>query len=111
MVLAAVLATIALGILLRGLMILIWSAQQQFPARRWGLSTRLCCCRAVAAFRLLRRRSVAANALTYAALFFVSRYGRWGVRTRAAGQNPLFAAQRGINLHAIYALAWALSPP
>ena len=28
---------------------------------------------------------------------------------RAADQNPLLAAQRGINLHAIYALAWSLS--
>ena len=28
---------------------------------------------------------------------------------RAAGQNPLLAAQRGINLNAIYALAWGLS--
>ena len=34
---------------------------------------------------------------------------RWGVRMRAAGQNPLLAAQRGINLHAVYALAWGLS--
>jgi branched-chain amino acid transport system permease protein len=31
------------------------------------------------------------------------------MRMRAAGQNPLLAAQRGINLHAIYALAWSLS--
>jgi branched-chain amino acid transport system permease protein len=31
------------------------------------------------------------------------------VRMRAAGQNPLLAAQRGINLHVIYALAWGLS--
>ena len=37
------------------------------------------------------------------------RFGRWGVRMRAAGQSPLLAAQRGINLHAIYALAWSLS--
>lgn len=28
---------------------------------------------------------------------------------RAAGQNPLLAAQRGIGLHGIYALAWALA--
>ena len=28
---------------------------------------------------------------------------------RAAGQNPLLAAQRGISLHVIYALAWGLS--
>jgi branched-chain amino acid transport system permease protein len=28
---------------------------------------------------------------------------------RAAGQSPLLAAQRGINLHAVYALTWGLS--
>ena len=28
---------------------------------------------------------------------------------RAAGQNPLLAAQRGIGLHGIYALAWGLA--
>jgi branched-chain amino acid transport system permease protein len=31
------------------------------------------------------------------------------MRMRAAGQNALLAAQRGINLHRVYALAWALS--
>src|SRR5262245_41649947 len=38
MVLAAVLATIALGILLRGLMVLIWSAQQQYPGQTLALA-------------------------------------------------------------------------
>jgi branched-chain amino acid transport system permease protein len=52
---------------------------------------------------------VATTAATYAALFLFLRFGRWGMRMRAAGQNPLLAAQRGINLHAIYALAWSLS--
>jgi branched-chain amino acid transport system permease protein len=47
--------------------------------------------------------------LVYGILFAFLRYGRWGMRLRAAGQNPLLAAQRGINLNAIYALAWALS--
>ncbi len=50
-----------------------------------------------------------ATAAVYAALFAFLRFGRWGVRMRAAGQNPLLAAQRGINLHAVYALAWGLS--
>jgi len=45
----------------------------------------------------------------YGALFFFLRFGRWGMRMRAAGQNPLLAAQRGINLHGVYALAWSLS--
>ena len=52
---------------------------------------------------------VATTALVYAALLIFLRFGRWGVRMRAAGQNPLLAAQRGINLHAVYALAWGLS--
>jgi len=49
------------------------------------------------------------TAVVYGGLFAFLRFGRWGVRMRAAGQNPLLAAQRGVNLNAIYALAWALS--
>src|SRR5205823_6196094 len=52
---------------------------------------------------------VVSTAVVYGALLAFLRFGRWGVRLRAAGQNPLLAAQRGINLHAIYALAWSLS--
>ncbi len=52
---------------------------------------------------------VAAAVLSYGGLFLFLQFGRWGVRMRAAGQSPLLAAQRGINLHAVYALAWGLS--
>ena len=45
----------------------------------------------------------------YVALLSFLRFGRWGVRMRAAGQAPLLAAQRGLDLHKMYALAWALS--
>ena len=38
MVLAAVLTTVALGILLRGVMVLVWSAQQQYPAQPLGIA-------------------------------------------------------------------------
>src|SRR3569623_2101752 len=33
MVLAAILTTVALGILVRGVLVLIWSSQQQYPAQ------------------------------------------------------------------------------
>ena len=36
-------------------------------------------------------------------------FTRWGMRMRAAGQNPLLAEQRGIRLHGVYAFAWGLS--
>jgi branched-subunit amino acid ABC-type transport system permease component len=49
------------------------------------------------------------TAVVYGSLLSFLRFGRWGIRMRAAGQSPLLAAQRGINLHAVYALAWGLS--
>jgi branched-chain amino acid transport system permease protein len=109
MVLAAVLTTVALGILLRGLMVLVWSAQQQYPGQALGLANPALALPGGARISTFAALLVAAAALSYAALFTFLRFGRWGVRMRAAGQNPLLAAQRGINLHAVYALAWGLS--
>ncbi len=109
MVLAAILATVALGILLRGLIVLFWSAAQQHPLQALRFSNppielvggaRISTCAAL---------MVLMTILVYGALFAFLRFGRWGVRMRAAGQNPLLAAQRGVNLHSIYALAWGLS--
>jgi branched-chain amino acid transport system permease protein len=109
MVLAAVLTTIALGILLQGLMILIWSSQQQYPAQALGVSNPSVALPGDAHISAFALAIVGATATVYGGLFIFLRFGRWGVRMRAAGQNPLLAAQRGINLHGIYALAWGLS--
>jgi branched-chain amino acid transport system permease protein len=109
MVLAAVLTTVALGILLRGVMVLIWSAQQQYPGQALGFSNPALPLFGGARISLFAAILVGVTVVTYAALFIFLRFGAWGVRMRAAGQNPLLAAQRGINLHAIYALAWGLS--
>jgi branched-chain amino acid transport system permease protein len=109
MVLAAILTTIALGILLRGVIVLIWSAAQRHPLQALGFSNpsieliggaRISTCAALLVLMTL---------IVYGGLFVFLRFGRWGVRMRAAGQNPLLAAQRGVNLHTIYALAWGLS--
>ena len=107
-VLAAVLATIALGILLRGAMILAFGTQTQYPLRDLGWSN--------ASLPIFGARIsavglalVLATALVYAGLFAFLRFTRWGIRLRAAGQHPLLAAQRGIGLHGIYALAWGLA--
>jgi branched-chain amino acid transport system permease protein len=52
---------------------------------------------------------VLGTATVYGALFAFLRTSRWGIRMRAAGQNPLLAAQRGVRLHRVYALAWGLA--
>ena len=107
-VLAAVLATIALGILLRGAMVLVFGTQTQYPLQSFGwvnASIALGSARISAAGLAL----IAVTATVYGGLFLFLRATRWGIRMRAAGQNPLLAAQRGIRLHAIYALAWGLA--
>jgi branched-chain amino acid transport system permease protein len=109
MVLAAVLTTVALGILLRGLMVLVWSAQQQYPAQALGVANVAIALPGGARISLMAALLVATTALVYGSLIGFLRFGRWGLRLRAAGQSPLLAAQRGINLHAVYALAWGLS--
>ena len=109
MVLAAILTTVALGILIRGLVVLIWSAQQQYPAQALGVPNPSLVLFGGARISMWSAVLVATTGLVYAALFAFLRFGRWGMRMRAAGQNPLLAAQRGINLHGVYALAWSLS--
>jgi branched-chain amino acid transport system permease protein len=109
MVLAAILTTIAIGILLRGLVVLIWSAAEQHPLE--ALHVRNPSIELVGGARISTCAAlmVLMTALVYGGLFAFLRFGRWGMRMRAAGQNPLLAAQRGVNLHAVYALAWGLS--
>jgi len=107
-VLAAVLATIALGILLRGAMILAFGTQTQYPLQGLGwtnASIAIGSARISAAGLTL----VLGTAAVYGALFVFLHASRWGIRMRAAGQNPLLAAQRGVRLHGIYALAWGLA--
>ena len=107
-VLAAVLATIALGILLRGAMVLVWGAQEQHPLRSLGWENASVSLGS-ARISTVSLALVIATAVTYAGLWLFLRHTRWGIRMRAAGQNPLLAAQRGIILHGIYALAWGLA--
>jgi len=107
-VLAAVLTTIALGILLRGAMVLAFGAQEQHPLPLLGLENASV---AIGSARIsaVSLTLVLATAAVYLGLWAFLRFTVWGIRMRAAGQNPLLAAQRGIGLHGIYALAWGLA--
>ena len=108
-VLAAVLATIALGIFLRGMMLLVWGAQEQHPLPLLGFTNASVAITANARVSVVSLTLVCITAAVYLGLFAFLRYSAWGIRMRAAGQNPLLAAQRGIGLHSIYALAWWLA--
>lgn len=108
-VLAAILTTIALGILLRGLVVIFFTASHQFPAVPLGIRPTPIQILPGAFVSQISLILVGVTATVYAALFAALRFSRWGLRMRAAGQNPLLAAQRGINLHAIYAMVWGIA--
>ena len=108
-VLAAVLTTIALGILLRGAMVLVFGTQTQYPLQMLGWRNASIAIGETARISAAGAVLVLGTAAVYAALFAFMRLSRWGIRMRAAGQNPLLAAQRGIRLHGVYALAWGLA--
>ena len=109
MALAAVLATVALGILLRGAIELVWSQGQLYPAQALRVANAALPIPGGARISLYGLLLVAGAVAVYAGLLLFLRFGRWGVRMRAAGQAPLLAAQRGIDLHRMYALAWGLA--
>ncbi len=107
--LAAVLATIALGILLRGAVVLVWGPQERHPLEALGAANPVIALPGGARLSTSAAWMIALTAAVYLALWlFLTRTG-WGIRMRAAGQSPLLAAQRGISLHAIHALAWAIA--
>lgn len=109
MVLAAVLCTIALGVMLRGVMVLTWSAQVRHPIAALGWTNASLDLIGGARISLVSLCLVGATILVYGGLFGFLNFSRWGIRMRAAGQNPLLASQRGIQLHGVYAIAWGLS--
>lgn len=109
MVLAAVLTTVALGILLRGAILLIWGATPKHPREMLGWENPVLLLPGDARISLYAALLIGMTVLVYSAILLFMRFGRWGMRMRAAGQNPLLAAQRGINLHLVFALAWGLS--
>src|SRR6185436_19271711 len=109
MVLAAVLTTIALGILLRGVTVLVWGAQEQHPLHVLGWRNVALPVGGGARISVVGLTLVLTTAAVYLGLWVFLRRTRWGIRMRAVGQNPLLAAQRGIGLHGIYALAWSLA--
>lgn len=109
LVIAAVLVTIALGILLRGVMVLGWTGRTYHPIQQLGWANKAIALGGGMTISTVALATVGMALLLYCGLFVFFQFTRWGVRMRAVGENPLLASQRGIGLHTTYALAWALA--
>ncbi len=108
-VLAAVLCTLALGVLVQGMIVLIWSAQIRHPMVALGWDNPSINLIGDARISLVNLVLVITTILVYIGLFSFLAFTKWGIQMRATGQNPLLASQRGIQLHGVYALSWGLA--
>ena len=79
---------------MRGALVLIWSSQQQYPAQALHVAnpTLTIGTAHVSAWSLTL---VLLNAAVYGALFIFLRYGRWGMRMRAAGPERIACRPAG----------------
>lgn len=108
-VFAAVLVTIGLGIVLRALVAMAFTAQIVFPGRAlgvdnspltlWGGVT-------IARYGLV---IVVTTALLMIVLLAFFRYSRLGIQMRAASSDARLAAYRGMNIHLLFATAWGIA--
>jgi branched-chain amino acid transport system permease protein len=108
-VFAAVLVTIALGILLRGVMVLVWTGRLRYPLEDLGWRNPALPVGGGAVISGAALATIVIMAGVYLGLFFFFRFSRWGIRMRAAGEDARLAAQRGIRLHGVYAFAWGMA--
>ena len=94
MVLAAILTTIAIGILLRGLIVLVWSAAQQHPLEALHWSNPSIEIAAGARISTCAALIVLMTALVYGGLFTFLRFGRWGGRVDPGNFTPSLSQSR-----------------
>jgi branched-chain amino acid transport system permease protein len=102
-----VLATIALGILLRSITTLIWTGQQRYPAEYLGQIGR-----PIELFLGIVISGIDAIIVVVAIIAligfpFLLQRSTLGVEMRGVAENALLAAQRRINIHRINAVSWA----
>src|SRR4051812_50041616 len=109
-VLAAVLVTIALGILVRGLTVLVWSTQEQHPLNVLGWRNPSLAIGESARVSGVGLAFVLITAAEYGGLFFFLRYTHLGICMRAPGQKPPLSAPRGGHPPRRYSLPPALAP-
>lgn len=105
---AAVLVTIALGILLRGLITLTWTSQIWYPLKYLALqnvSHQIIKGAVISTFGIIK---IISAFLLFLSLFLCLKFTKWGQRMRAVGEKPLLSSQRGIELHKYYAISWGI---
>lgn len=102
-----ILATIALGILLRTIATLLWSGQTRYPAEYLGQIGRPIQLYDGVAISGIDAAIVIVAVVALLGIPMLVQRAAVGVEMRGVAENALLAAQRGINIHTINSLSWA----
>ena len=104
-----VLATIALGIVLRSIITLIWSGQTRYPSEYIGQLGRPIEIVSGLSVSLIDALIILVAIAALSGLPLLLQRASIGVDMRAVAENALLASQRRINIHRINAMSWALA--
>jgi branched-chain amino acid transport system permease protein len=104
-----VLATIALGIVLRSAITLIWSGQTRYPSEYIGQLGRPIEIVSGLSVSVIDALIIVVALTALTGLPLLLQRASIGVDMRAVAENALLASQRRINIHRINALSWALA--
>ncbi len=102
-----VLATIALGILLRSITTMVWSGQTRYPAEQIGQLGRRIELFGGISISGIDAAIVVAAAVALLGIPLLLQRAAVGIEMRGVAENALLASQRGINIHVTNALSWA----
>ena len=102
---STIILTVASGIILQSFTILVWRGELESISLGWRQYYSL--------FQGIRLASTEIVIIATTILFFIAlsgfyRFSRIGQQMRATAENTLLAAQRGINIYFVTALAWAI---
>ncbi len=102
-----VLATIALGIVLRSLTTFIWTGQTRYPGEFLGQLGKPIQLMAGLSISGIDVGIIVVAAMAMIGFPILLQRAAIGVEMRGVAENALLAAQRGINIHTINAVSWA----
>jgi branched-chain amino acid transport system permease protein len=108
-VFAAVLVTVTLGILIRATIVMLFTDTIRHPLAILRLANPPRVMPGGAVISTFDLFTIGAAIVTFAALFVFLRRSPLGIQIRAAGEKTLLASQRGIDVHFVFALSWALA--
>ena len=102
---STIILTVALGIVLQAVTILIWRGELESISIGWRGYYSLTEGVRVASTEIV---IVITTTLFFACLVTFYRFSKIGQKMRATAENPLLAAQRGMNIYFIMAIAWSI---